>query len=151
MSQQITTFVLTAGDAEGEGELNRFLRGHRILQIDRTYANGGWQVCVVWQAAASVEERQVKGQKVDYREVLDPPTFAVFARLREVRKAIAEEERLPAFAVFTNEQLAEIARRRCDSREKMAEIEGIGEARVRKYADRFLAVMGDHEKQPDPH
>lgn len=149
MSQQITTFVVTAGDAVGEGELNRFLRSHRILQIDRTYANGGWQVCVVWQAAGTLQERQVKGQKIDYREVLDPETFALYAKLREVRKAVSEEERIPAFTVFTNEQLAEIARRRCRTAAQMGEVDGVGEARVKKYGERFIAVMGTDEKQPD--
>lgn len=149
MSQQLSTFVITAGDVDAEVALNGFLRSHRILQIDRTYANGGWQVCVVWQAASTLQERQVKGQKIDYREVLEPETFAVYAKLREVRKAVSEEERIPAFTVFTNEQLAEIARRRCRTAAQIGEVEGVGEARVKKYGDRFIAVIGRDEKQPN--
>ena len=53
--------------------------------------------------------------KIDYRAVLDERTFALFSHLREIRKALAEKEHLTPYAVFTNEQLAEVAKVRCSS------------------------------------
>jgi hypothetical protein len=41
---------------------------------------------------------------VDYREVLKPEEFEVFSRLREWRKAVAEKEGIPVYAVLTNGQ-----------------------------------------------
>ena len=49
-------------------------------------------------------------ERIDYKEVLSPADFAVFSKLREVRKALAEKEAIPAYSVFTNEQLAQIVR-----------------------------------------
>jgi superfamily II DNA helicase RecQ len=72
--------------------------------------------------------------------VLDEPTFKIFARLRDLRKKLAEEERLPAYAVFTNEQLAEIAKARCATPAELGKLEGIGPARVEKYGEAVIAV-----------
>ena len=70
------------------------------------------------------------GAKVDYRAELDAATFAMFSRLREARKLLAEKEGLPPYALFTNEQLAEVARRLPRSLGALREISGIGEARA---------------------
>lgn len=144
MSQQIRTFIIRSGDTAAEEELNAFLRAHRVLQIDRHFAEGSWQFCVLWQVTNAALNKSSKPGKIDYREVLDVPTFALFARLRDLRKAISEAERLPAFAVFTNEQLAEIARMRCASKAELAKIEGVGNARIEKYGDRLLTVIQEH-------
>ena len=48
---------------------------------------------------------------------------------------------MPVYTVFTNEQLAEIARRGVQSRADLAKIEGIGEARLNKYGEAVLKVV----------
>jgi hypothetical protein len=48
-----------------------------------------------------------KRAKVDYRELLSAGDFVLFAKLRILRKGMAEREAVPAYALFTNEQLAE--------------------------------------------
>jgi hypothetical protein len=50
--------------------------------------------------------------KVDYREVLSAQDFAVFSKLREVRKGLAEKEGVPPYTIFTNEQLAAVVRQK---------------------------------------
>jgi superfamily II DNA helicase RecQ len=84
---------------------------------------------------------------VDYRQVLDASTFALFSRLRDLRKTLAEQENVPPYAVFTNEQLAEIAKRRCDSPAALGKINGIGTARVEKYGAILVATLLEHDKQ----
>jgi hypothetical protein len=54
--------------------------------------------------------------RVDYREVLSPPEFAVYDRLRTLRKELAQAEGLPPYAVFSNEQLAAFVQRRNQQR-----------------------------------
>ena len=53
-----------------------------------------------------------KRGKVDFKDVLSDPEFAVFARLRALRKEKADAEGVPAYALFTNDQLAEMVQRR---------------------------------------
>ena len=145
---QVALFSVASGDSRALEELNRFLRGHRVLTVDRHCHQGAWSFCVTWQpgAAETVTTREIAA-KIDYKEVLDAPTFALFSRLREVRKALAEKETLPAYAVFTNEQLAEIARKRCASVAELAKIEGVGAARVEKFGAALLGAVKEHAQQ----
>jgi superfamily II DNA helicase RecQ len=143
---QVSVFSIAPGDSRALEELNRFLRGHRVLTLDRECHEGIWSFCVVWQAGAA-EAGGEPAAKVDYKTVLDAPTFALFSKLRETRKALAEKENLPFYAVFTNEQLAEVARRRCAVPADLGKIDGIGAARVEKYGAAVVAAILDHEKQ----
>ena len=79
--------------------------------------------------------------RIDYKEVLSPEDFELFSRLRELRKSIADVEGIPPYAVFTNEQLAEMARTKVKTKSDMSKINGIGDAKMKKYADRFLGAM----------
>ena len=137
------------GGGDIADELNRFLAGSRILSIDRQLAqdgsNSAWAVCVSFETGgqgrpASDNERAKHG-KVDYREVLNEADFTVYARLRALRKEISDREGLPAYALFTNEQMAEMVQRRVATAAAMREIPGIGDARMEKYADAFLQVL----------
>lgn len=67
--------------------------------------------------------------------------FALFARLRELRKKIAEEEAIPPYAIFTNEQLADMVRKKVTTLQAMKEINGIGDAKISKYGQVFLGSM----------
>jgi superfamily II DNA helicase RecQ len=42
--------------------------------------------------------------------VLDDATFKRFSALREIRKRVGQEDGVPAYAVFTDAELAEIDR-----------------------------------------
>jgi len=139
---QIAIFNLGPGDPQAVEEMNRFLRGHRVLTIDRQFHTGIWSCLVSFQLGGSDQPAErPRPEKIDYKQVLDAPTFAIFSALRECRKTLAEREALPPYAVFTNEQLAEIARRRCATTGELAKIEGIGAARVEKYGVAVLAAL----------
>ena len=79
--------------------------------------------------------------KVDYREVLSPEDFAVFARLRQVRKEIAQAEAVPVYTVFTNEQLAQMVQARATTKAALEKIAGVGDARIEKYGARVLEFL----------
>ena len=142
---QIAIFNATAGDASAMEEMNRFLRGHRVLTVDRQWTGSGWSFCVTYQppagGAGPGDEGSGRSERVDYKLLLDAATFALFSKLRDVRKTLAEKESLPMYAVFTNEQLAEIAKRRCANAADLGKIEGIGPARVEKYGAAVLGVV----------
>ncbi|MBI4754199.1 MAG: HRDC domain-containing protein [Betaproteobacteria bacterium] len=57
-----------------------------------------------------------KRERIDYREVLNEQDFAVFADLRRLRKGLAEQDGVPAYALFTNEQLVALRARLQDER-----------------------------------
>jgi superfamily II DNA helicase RecQ len=137
------------GGGDAAAELNQFLSGHRILSIDRHLvadaANSAWAVCVSFDQISvtqSVPARgTMRGDKVDYKEVLTAPQFAVFARLRALRKELADKEGVPAYALFTNDQMAQIIQRDVADLSGFRGIQGVGDARVEKYGEAFLAVL----------
>ena len=128
--------------------LNQFLGGHRILAIDRQFVADGpnsvWAFCVSFDdSGADATPRSAAGKrgKVDFKDILSPVEFAVFARLRALRKERADAEGVPAYALFTNDQLAEMVQRRVTSDAALRAIPGVGEARVEKYGEPFLHIL----------
>lgn len=123
--------------------LNAFLRTHRVVRVTRQWREAGiesaWAFCVEYLDGPATPD--LVTARVDYKEVLPPGQFEVFARLRTLRKALSEREGQPVFAVFTNAQLAEIAQRGCQTLEDLKAIGGVGEARVAKYGAEVLAVL----------
>ena len=130
-------------------ELNRFWAGHRVLTVERRWVDQGsnsfWSFCVEdFVSRASGESRPANrssNARIDYREILSPEDFAVFAKLRDVRKEIATAEAIPAYMVFTNEQLAQIVKTHAHTKGELSKISGLGEARLDKYAERLLTSM----------
>ncbi len=138
--------IPASGQGGGKEVLNRLLRGGRIVSVRKEFVADGersfWAFCV-----ESVEGGDAGGDrrgmvpKVDYREVLGEADFLWFSRLRDVRKALAERDAVPAYSIFTNEQLAAMVTGKVDSVAGMEAIAGVGAARVGKYGDAFLAVL----------
>lgn len=73
-----------------------------------------------------------KGNKVDYKTVLDEKTFQRFSELREIRKKVSAEEGIPAFAVFTDEELSGLAKLTEINEKNMLSVKGIGEKKVER-------------------
>ncbi|QEH38395.1 ATP-dependent DNA helicase RecQ [Aquisphaera giovannonii] len=145
--------IRVRGDDAAEEDLNRFLRGHRILSVDRRWVDLGtesfWSFCVDYlesaQPSSSASRPQGEGRnKVDYREVLTPEQFAAFVKLRELRQAISKAEAVPVYVIFTNEQLAAMVQGGAASKADLGRIDGVGEARIQKYGDRFLECLKAH-------
>ena len=132
---QFKLFVVAVTDAgEALNELNGFLRSHRVLEESHELIAGkngsAWHFCVKYlEVIKSTGYRQTKRTipKIDYKEVLNDKTFAIFSKLREYRKEIAREDAIPAFAVFTDKELAEIAKLPDINESGMKTINGIGE------------------------
>ena len=142
---QFKFFQIPSGDpGAATDELNGFLRSHRIVAVRSELVRLGetafWAFSVEYlEGGAKAPDRMLP--KVDYREVLKEAEFKVFSRLRDWRKAEAEKEGVPVYTMFTNEQLAEMARRGVQSRAELGKIEGVGEARLTKYGDGVLQVI----------
>jgi superfamily II DNA helicase RecQ len=120
--------VRIEGDGSEADELNGFLSSHRILSVERHFVadgvNSAWAICVSYRAAGGRRTAEKRG-RLDYREVLPEIEFAIFAKLRSLRKMLAEKGGVPAYALFTNEQLAELVRRRVVSLSARSKMNGV--------------------------
>ena len=150
---QLKMFVVPIKNvSEAEAEMNGFLRGHRVLAVKKEFVADGensfWSFCVEYLDGAAVATTggtasSSRPPKVDYREILTPEEFELFSRLRDWRKAAAEKEGVPVYAVLTNEQLAQVVQKKINSKAGLKEIEGVGDARVEKYGDALLQFLGE--------
>jgi ATP-dependent DNA helicase UvrD/PcrA len=66
----------------------------------------------------------------------------LFDRLKEWRRGRAATDGVPAYVVFHDKTLAEIAERQPRDRGDLAAIPGIGPTKLERYADELLAVIG---------
>ncbi len=133
-------------DGSAAEMLNRFIQTHKIanerIEFVQDGPNSAWVVCVCYIQKEHVQLAvEDKKPKVDYRELLSDEDFQVYAKLRALRKELAEQEGVPPYALFTNKQLATMVEQRVNSVSALRNIDGVGEARVNKYGDAFLTLL----------
>jgi ATP-dependent DNA helicase RecQ len=73
-----------------------------------------------------------------------PQSSALFERLRALRKSLADEHGLPPYVVFHDATLREMAERRPLTLNQFAELPGVGQAKLARYGDQFIAVVREH-------
>jgi superfamily II DNA helicase RecQ len=151
-------FQIDASNPNSTDEMNKFIKMLRVLEVEKHFVPGSfgghWSFCIGYiesdtqSTASSLQDK--KSSKVDYKEILDEQSFVRFARLREIRRQIALEDSIPPYAIFTNEELAEISKLEELSKSALTKIRGIGEKKAEKYTERFslmYAQMLNNEQQ----
>ena len=145
MQIKVISVPVVGGEWMNE-ELNRFLRSHKVLQMEQqlVYGSSGtyWTFCIRYVGDQGLVSKEKK-ERVDYKELLSAEGFIKFSKLRVIRKAIAEAEGIPAFAVFTDEELAGLAQLTELTPQTIQSVKGIGEKKSEKYAERFMEAMAD--------
>jgi ATP-dependent DNA helicase RecQ len=71
----------------------------------------------------------------------------LWEELRSLRAQIAHQHSLPAFVVFHDSTLKELALRLPDSLEEMGNISGIGQKKLYMYGERFLDIIVQYKKK----
>ncbi len=143
--------VMVAFPEEETTRLNHYLKQHPINSVTREFVIDGeqsfWSFCVSYQennTVTSVPGSRSTRTRVDYQAVLDPEQFAIFDQLRKLRNNIAREQGgIPAYAVFTNEQLAAMSQLQPGtiSSTALSAIEGVGEKRLELYGRQFIDLL----------
>lgn len=66
---------------------------------------------------------------------------ALFERLRALRREIADREHLPAYVIFHDSTLREMAALQPQNAEELLAVNGVGLAKLEKYGEEFLRVL----------
>ena len=69
----------------------------------------------------------------------------MFEELRALRARLAKVQGVPAFVVFTDATLHELAQLQPSNQNQMREVPGIGEAKLRKYGEVFLKTIAEYK------
>jgi ATP-dependent DNA helicase RecQ len=65
----------------------------------------------------------------------------VFDALRQLRKRLADEAGVPPYVIFHDSTLLEMVERRPTTHEEFAALGGVGQRKLERYADAFLAAL----------
>lgn len=142
MAIQLKLITIPIEQVEAENEaLNKFLRAHKIVEIEKqlvAFRHGhSWCFCISYiENQAPTRSRK----KINYMEVLGAPTFAIFSKLRQIRKQIAVQDAVSAYIVFTDAELAQIAQLEELNLAQLKKIKGIGEKKAANYGTRLLTL-----------
>ena len=151
-------------DIHGYGGLSITQQGRGLLTGDETFryrrdtmrrADAGRRrkkpavsAAIPEGAPESVPEGVPEGEPANE---LSPAQAALLEKLKALRLGLARERDVPAFVVFHDKSLEDMARRRPQTAAEFAEVHGVGEAKLRDFAEPFLAAIatGTSQKTED--
>jgi ATP-dependent DNA helicase RecQ len=129
--RQLVAMGLLTVDAEAYG-------GLRLTDASRVVLTGGQRVSMrrdLVEKSSRREDRPRTGVSVL------PEALPLFRALRDLRARLAKEQNVPAYVIFHDSTLREIAERRPDSMHALARVPGIGGAKLARYGDDVLEVL----------
>ena len=112
----------------------------------------GWQVLKGKQrielrkdlAPAAGSREQRRGRAAAASAVVDDADLTLFEALKALRTRFAQQQGVPAYVVFSDRTLAELASHRPTSPRAFREIHGVGDAKLERYGAAFLEVVQQH-------
>lgn len=69
----------------------------------------------------------------------------LFARLRFLRKQIADKENIPPYIVFNDATLQEMAQYQPTTKREMLQINGVGATKLERFGQAFLHIIQEHK------
>ncbi|SDX86366.1 DNA helicase RecQ [Citreimonas salinaria] len=84
------------------------------------------------------------------RAMVSDEDAPLLSALKAKRRALAEAARVPAYVIFPDRTLIEIAERKPDSLDALARINGVGAKKLERYGAEFLSVVTGAHEQPHP-
>ncbi len=82
------------------------------------------------------------------KALVDDADEGLLSALKARRRALAEAARVPAYVIFPDRTLIEMAQRRPRTLDEMAGITGVGAAKLERYGGTFLAVITGAAPEP---
>ena len=111
----------------------------RLLYVGLTRAKRHLTVTWAGKPSRFLAELEIQAAPPPKAVEPDDPTYEA---LKRWRLATAKAEERPAYVIFHNSTLAEIVRRAPRTREELAEVPGVGPAKLERYGDQVLATLG---------
>lgn len=130
MIRQLTASGFLHHDAAGYGGLSLTKEGGALLRGERTFQ---------FRETPSRKERAVIAA-----DTLDADGAALLAALKKLRLRLAARRRLPAYLIFSDKTLTEMARVRPRNLQEFAVIGGVGNSKLRDFGQTFLDAIAAH-------
>jgi ATP-dependent DNA helicase RecQ len=112
--------------------------GYSVLSLNES----SWQV--LREQRAVIVAEAVEADRAPGRDTAAPASAEgneLFERLRKLRKQLADAQGLPPYVIFHDATLREMAERRPRTLGEFAGIRGVGEGKLARYGQQFIAAL----------
>ena len=101
----------------------------------------------VWMLVPKEEEEAPKITRTKNTAVVEELDQELFEELRILRGEIARRERIPAYTVFTNASLADMASKKPTDLTRFKKVSGVGELKATWYGKAFVKKIVSYLKE----
>ncbi len=113
--------------------------GLRLTDGSREVLKGQRKVMMRRETPKAARERDRSGQRTGLSVL--PQDLALFNALRGLRAEFAREQNVPAFVIFHDSTLRNIAEQRPTSVDALGRVGGIGGTKLARYGDRLVEIV----------
>jgi len=139
--RQLVTLGLLSVDVEGYGGLQLTAAASPVLK-------GAETLLLRSETAATSRPKKTKKKSATAALLLETANEeeaeanqTLFENLRELRRSIATEQEVPPYVIFHDKTLAAMALHRPVSDAEFLQISGVGESKLKKYGEQFIAAI----------
>jgi ATP-dependent DNA helicase RecQ len=94
--------------------------------------------------------RQAAGRRPAVRALVSEEDAPLLSALKAKRRALAEAAKVPAYVIFPDRTLIEMAENRPANLDQMARVNGVGAKKLERYGAEFLAVINGEVEETHP-
>ena len=102
-----------------------------------------------WRAERQERKAARHEKRAAGRRTFEVDPNGLYAALRSLRAELAQKEGVPAFVIFSNITLEDMARRCPHTEREFLAVSGVGQYKASRYAEEFLAAISDWEARQD--
>jgi ATP-dependent DNA helicase RecQ len=134
--RQLAALGLLTADIEGHGSL-------RLTGASRAVLNGSQTICLRLQPESKKTSVKTTKKHEEKFATLDVAARPLWERLRAWRAEIAKKHGVPAYVVFHDATLTELARLCPQTKSDLRHVPGIGMRKLESYGDDLLEILRD--------
>lgn len=133
-----------ANTLEGEGYLKTDLE-HQTLGLTEKAAH----VLYHGKTVTMLVEKEELPQTIGVAKTPTGPEGDLFDVLKDLRLEVAKESGVPAYVVFSNATLTDMAKRKPKTMSEFKRVSGVGEIKAQWYGERFLARIRQFQEETE--
>ncbi len=126
-------------DVAGHGGMSLSPKGQALAQGEGSFRYR--------QGAAHTSKKAERARKLVAAVETDGVSDELLQRLKRLRAKLARERGVPAFVIFADRTLIDMASKRPLTRWDFGEVHGVGESKLQQFAEVFLAEIRGHVQE----
>ena len=137
--RQLVATGLLELDIKGYGGLKLTSSGHALLKGDQSFQ---YRTDILKPAGSKSQAAKAKTAE---EQSLTDSERDLFDRLKALRLDLAREREVPAFVIFSDRTLKNMAQLRPTTKDEFEQVHGVGQAKLAEFADVFLRAINSDQ------